>query len=352
MKQYEDAMENALVIANAWYEEHRNSNGNVNTNVMTSGIAIAELLKTQWPLTKDSITTRGGSQVKGMSGGLIKRVLAAHGEKRQFTAEGGRTSRGTLRIATELALNLSSVLGNYDLDNEHRTIVANKLQDFFVECIEKDFFNKERLKVTFNIEHSTANTVKTILETADLRSDHPTGAVAQHLVGAKLELRFPSLNIGRDQANAADQQTDRQGDFQIGDTAFHVTVAPSVKLIDRAKSNLQQGFRPVMLVREDKVTFTEDLFESEGIGEQVDVQSIESFVGTNIGEMASFTRSGIQTKTAMLIRRYNERIESAEPDKSLRIEEPSWMVEMLERAATDRQYGVLGADMAPLVSDY
>lgn len=171
--------------------------------------------------------------------------------------------------------------------------------------------------------------VADILDVAARRPDQQVGVVAQHLVGAKLELRFPTLQVGRDRANAADRQTRREGDFQLGNTAFHVTVAPSQKLVARARENLNDGFRPVMLVSEGKVPFARGLFESEGMQSRVGVQSIETFVGTNVEEMGGFEAQDIRAGAARLVRRYNERIDACEVDKSLMIKEPKWVVDVV-----------------------
>ncbi|WP_218958735.1 DUF4928 family protein [Eggerthella guodeyinii] len=337
MQLYEKASAAALEAASAWYESQRNEKGGVNTNVMTSGIAVAELLRTTFPLTAESVKTKKEGQVKGLSGGFIKQVLEKHGETRKFTVEGGRTSRGTLGLATSLALLVSAALEPFGLDDESRIAVADELETHFVNCIQQDYFNKKRLDVAVDFRKPVSGVVADILNAAKSRPDQATGAVAQHLVGAKLELRFPDKEIGRDRANAADQQTDRQGDFQLGTTAFHVTMAPSVKLADRARENLLHGFRPVMLVPEEKVSFAHGLFESEIMDDQVGVQSIETFVGTNIEEMGSFDTDAIKQGIVLLIRRYNERIAACESDQSLRIKEPAWMTTSL---GSPIEYGV------------
>ncbi|WP_371317518.1 DUF4928 family protein [Adlercreutzia rubneri] len=91
------------------------------------------------------------------------------------------------------------------------------------------------MKVDIDPNKPVSGIVADIRRTARSRSDKPAGIVAQHLVGAKLELRFPGLDIGRDKVNAAHQQTNRQGDFQLGNTAFHVKMSPMQKLIARAQ---------------------------------------------------------------------------------------------------------------------
>lgn len=314
-----------LEVARYWYESHRNAKGNVNTNVMTGGIAVAELLRDHFPLTGESIKSEKNSQVKGLSGRLVKTVLARFGEERKFTSEGGRTSRGTLVLATELAECITESIAPFDPTKEQREILADALQRYFVECVRSDYFDKKRIEVDIDCGKPVSAIVADILQAARVRADQQTGIVAQHLVGAKLELRFPKLEVGRDKANAADLQTDRQGDFQLGNTAFHVTVAPAAKLADRARENLRQGFRPVMLVPESSVQFAIGLFSSEGIGGKVAVQSIETFVGTNIEEMGSFESSAIRSGVARLVRQYNDRIRACEVDQSLQIEEPAWM---------------------------
>lgn len=334
MSQYDEAVDAALCAAKTWYESHRNKRGGVNTNVMTSGMAVAELLCDQFPLTNESIQSEKKSQVKGLSGALAKRVLAKYGETRKFTSEGGRTSRGTLEIATQLALALTEVLTPFELGVDARRGVGDSLQGYFVTCVQRDYFNKKRLEVSIDPNKPIAAIVSDVLDAARARSDQATGAVAQHLVGAKLELRFPDLDIGRDKASTADLQTNRQGDFQLGTTAFHVTVAPGAKLVDRARDNLLHGFRPIMLVPQLEVSFAIGLFKSEALDNRVGVQSIESFVGTNIEEMSLFDSRKIRMGIVQFLRRYNERIEACESDQSLRIEEPVWMTTVPDGSTT------------------
>lgn len=327
---FEDQLKATLITARDWYESHRNKKGGVNTNVMTSGIAVAELLRTQYPLDEKSVKSEKNSQVKGLSGKMIKNVLLKHSEDRAFTSEGGRTSRGTLVLATELSKALTKTLELFSPSDEEREFIADALQQYFVECVQVDYFDKKKIGVVIDYEKPVSAIVSDILASTKLRADLPAGVVAQHLVGAKLELRFPQLEVGRDKANAADQQTNRQGDFQLGTTAFHVTVAPSAKLADRARENIRQGYRPIMLVPEVSVSFALGLFKSEGLADRVGVQSIESFVGTNIEEIAEFSSGAIRIGVARLIRKYNERIKECEVDQSLGIEEPAWMISLLD----------------------
>lgn len=320
--------ERALEASADWYESKRSKSGSINTNVMCVGLAIAELLKNNFPLTEEIVKTDEGSQVRGLSGAMVSRILKEHGEEQEFTSEGGRTSRGSLPMAQEFAALLNN-LSEGDICDEARANMARTLESYFVRRIQIDYFAKQRMKVEIDPSKPASSIISDILHIAKNRPDQPTGIVAQHLVGAKLELRFPDAEIGRDKANAADQQTNRQGDFQLGDTAFHVTISPAAKLIARAQENIREGYRPVMLVPYDKVQFTVGLFESEGLGQRVNVHGIESFVGMNVEEMGEFNTADIRTGIAHLIRRYNERIHACETDKSLMITEPEWLIRIV-----------------------
>ena len=334
----------ALAAAMDWYEGKRSKSGNVNTNVMCVGLAVAELLKEHFPLTDEIVKSDKGSQVRGLSGSMVSRVLKEHGEEQEFTSEGGRTSRGSLPTAQELASALNSLFAD-GLDEADRKDVAGTLQSYFVARIQADYFAKQRMKVELDPGKPVSGIVADVLQAAKNRPDQPTGTVAQHLVGAKLELRFPNMEVGRDKANAADQQTNRQGDFQLGSTAFHIIMSPMPKLVARAQENIREGYRPVMLVPFDKVQFATGLFEAEGLSQRVAVQSIESFVGTNIEEMGEFDADDIRTGIAHLIRRYNERIFACETDKSLMVEEPEWLVGIVgEWGASEAWYGFVSLD--------
>ncbi|KUJ66669.1 hypothetical protein ACZ90_34195 [Streptomyces albus subsp. albus] len=60
-----------------------------------------------------------------------------------------------------------------------------------------------------------------------------------------------------------------------------------------------------------------------GFHKKVAVQSIEDFVGTNIEEVAGFAHTEIKAQLRKLLELYNERIDVAEADKSLKIEIPT-----------------------------
>jgi hypothetical protein len=60
----------------------------------------------------------------------------------------------------------------------------------------------------------------------------------------------------------------------------------------------------------------------ERIGTRVAVESIESFVGQNVEEMAAFSQAVLSAKFYQLLVTYNERVDAIEVDKSVMIEIP------------------------------
>jgi hypothetical protein len=101
-------------------------------------------------------------------------------------------------------------------------------------------------------------------------------------------------------------------------------MSPGEKVFsERCAGNLKNGFRRRVLVPENAVTAASQIARLTGLHKQVAVQSIEDFVGTNIGEVAGFTKDEIKTQLRKLLEIYNERIDVAEADKSLKIEIPT-----------------------------
>lgn len=317
-----------LAAAKSWYEGERAKSGSINTNVMNAGLIVSRMLADGMPITDERLYSEGKSQVRGLSGSTISKILEQHGETRLFTREGGRTSRGTIFLAAAFrdVLNSTHALVSEPIDEK---LISNQLEAFFTQCVRLDYFDKQRITVELDYSKPVSSVVSDILKAAAERSDKPTGAVLQHLIGAKLQLRFPGVQIGNDRANAADLHTDREGDFQVGTTAFHVTTAPMEKLISRCAENKRAGYRPVILTLESKVIAARQMADNVGMSEQIAVQAAETFIGNNIEEIAIYDGDKIREGLARLIRTYNARINAIEIDKSLMIDEPRWIVNIL-----------------------
>ena len=80
-----------------------------------------------------------------------------------------------------------------------------------------------------------------------------------------------------------------------------------------------------------KVQAAKQMADNAGIAEDISVQSAEVFIGTNIEEIAIYDGDKIREGIANLISTYNDRISAVEVDKSLMIELPRWVSELLSK---------------------
>ena len=302
----------------AWYDGLKRVSGEFPARGTIAGaLVVLEKLKEDFDLDIDAHTAPGGSQIRGASGGAVRGILARFGETRRFVAEGGRTNRGLRGDIASMLTTLADAGLDTLCDNQRNTIL-NDLQGFLVEKVH-EFYLRQRLKLSYDPSKSARQAVGEILSNA--RDIGKGGQVAQYLVGAKLQMRFPNDQIGNESYSTADEQLGRPGDFLIGDTAFHVTVAPMSGVYDRCKQNLDDGYRTFLLIPEDSMIGARQNAEAIAPG-KIAVESIESFVGQNIEELASFSRNKITNGFSSLLHIYNERVDAVETDKSVLVEIP------------------------------
>jgi len=314
------ATKKALETLKAWAESEEYKEPKtveVQRYAVCAGLAVCEHAKTSFPLHKaDYLTDK--NQVK-TGGPFIQNILARFGIEKTYASEGGRTTRGTVPAARALVERLNEHQEIGKLPPEDREALFNTLQEWLVERV-KDFFGRQRLEVDFDFSDSATNFIAKILATAKERNQ--SGAIAQHLVGAKLALRFPEMAIENHNYTTADRQLGRKGDFEIQDTIFHVTVAPAEALMNKIKSNLAENYRVVLITSSDKRDASSQLAEVAGVFSRIAIYPLETFVAQNIDELASFSRASFLTTFAALLRKYNERVDAIEADKSLLISIP------------------------------
>ena len=307
----------ALDELKEWYAGYRQTPGSEpDTYVICAGLAVLERARESFPLEEKDYKTPK-NQVR-TSGRLIQSILARFGEERRFTSEGGRTTRGTVPAADALVQRLNALESLSKLSTEERGESIHELQAWMTDRV-RDYFARQRLEVEVNPIKPSFQTVSDILDAAPVGK---RGAIAQHLVGAKLAIRFPNLTVDNFSHTAADQQLGRPGDFQIGDTAFHVTMAPTSEVVERCRENLRNGYRPCLLVPERRIQAARQLAENVDASADISIVAIESFVGQNIEEMGQFSQNEIAVNFRQLLQTYNERVAAAEPDPSLLVKLP------------------------------
>ncbi len=259
----------------------------------------------------------GSDQLRNASRQNVQKILARFGEERILLQEGGRTNRGLMKNLQPLLKALSDA-GMGDLALEDRELEIGNMHSFLVAKA-KDIFNAEMISFDYRPGMTSREIVGMILESA--RKRRKTGEVAEYLIGAKLALRFPNYGIRNSAASSADRQSDEQGDFQINDCVFHVSVAPNRGHYDKCKRNLADGLRVFLLVPDEILAGARQISDLETAG-RVSVEAIESFVSQNIEELSDFAGDRVAQNMKLLLVKYNERVAEVETDLSLEIRIP------------------------------
>lgn len=178
---------------------------------------------------------------------------------------------------------------------------------------------KKSLKFEYDPAKSTWHTIKELIEIG--RETGNEGPMAHHLVGANLELQFPEVDVLTRPYSSADDQIGQPGDFQIGDTAFHITVSPMAAVYDKCKKNIADGLRVYLLVPDRNLIGSRQNAEGLMPG-RITVKSLEDFISQNIEELSFFNNHHLITGLRSLLEIYNKRVDAVENDKSLLIEIP------------------------------
>lgn len=285
---------------------------------IAAALIVLERLRDDCDLRMTRHVAAGGAQIAGMSLASLQKILSRYGENRPFPSEGGRTNRGNNR-PIETMLTVLSDHGLCKRPAGERDQLIDDLQAFLVKQLDT-YYTLERIAFGFDPHKPTKAIVGQILEEASKRKS--AGIVAQHLVGAKLACRFPSIEIANYSASAADNPGGRAGDFVVNDTAFHVTVAPTPGHLDRCRANLDQGLASYLLVVNASLQKAHVLAELAGLADRISVESVESFVSHNIAELSTFATSNSASTWATLVHKYNTRVREAETDQSLLLQIP------------------------------
>ena len=303
----------------AWFAESCGPDGEIEQFNLCAALAVLERMRHTYPLLPtDYITPKG--QVRGLGGPSIARILARHGERRPYLSEGGRTTRGSRPSAEALVHRFNNAVYQAAPDM-NRNPTLDILQQWIVRKIQETYLDRQRLKVDLNSRDPFRVVVKHILDAAS--EVGKMGPVAQHLVGAKLQIRFPTLEVPNYSATTADAQLGRHGDFEIDQTVFHVTVAPADPLFQKCESNRRLGYRVVVLVPNAKREAALQLADVKGLREAIDIFGLEDFLGQNLGEVGQFSEDRIAATWRELLETYNQRVRQVEPDSGLLIEIPA-----------------------------
>ena len=278
---------------------------------------ILDRLSRDFDLNPQAHKTPSQGQIKGASGKAASKILARFGEHRPFPNEGGRTNRGNIKAAERL-LSALAESGIGRLSKVERNRVLQQLLEFVVDRV-RDYQSRQRLKIVYDPTKTTECFFRDLLAAA--RQKGKEGPVAQYLVGAKLQLRFPGISVDNNSYSTADEQLGRVGDFLLGNTAFHVTVAPATGVYAKCCRNLDEGLRVYLLVSRRRLAAALEHAEMTA-ADRIMVLPLEAFLAQNIDELTGFVGSVTSQQLRTLLEACNSRVDEVETDKSMLIEIP------------------------------
>lgn len=268
------------------------------------------------PYSPDDFLTPQGGQVAGLGGAAVQAILADHGISRVLAEEGGRTSRGSINRMRSYVDFLNGLAQDGLLDFE-------AIERWWIERVQ-EFFASQPFKLKVDSSRSLRSIVEDLIEAAFARQREcpgtmVAGAVLQHLVGAKLELALPDAEVKHNGFAVADAPGDRKGDFLIGDTAIHVTTAPSEALVRKCCANLAANLRPLIITTQAGAGGAAALAKNADVADRIEILEVEQFVATNVLEWSGFQLAQRPVTVRGLIDCYNRIIADCETDPSLKI---------------------------------
>jgi hypothetical protein len=145
-------------------------------------------------------------------------------------------------------------------------------------------------------------------------------AVMLHLVGAKLEMLYPDLEILHSCYPVNGSRPSEAGDFVVGDHAVHVGTAPCEALLEKCASNLKHGLRPLVISSIEGIGMAGRLASSHGLQKRIDMLDIDQFLVTDVLGWTGFDGGRRRAALEDLITRFNRIASECENDLSLKIE--------------------------------
>lgn len=271
----------------------------------------------EFPLNSDDFKTEKEGQVAGLGGGNLKKILKDHGITQQLSAEGGRTSRGSMGLMIKYVDFLNA-------RNAEDSVDFTAAEAFWAEQV-REYFRNQPFVLTADTSKTIGSNLDELFEQAKKRQKQNPGTqylgtVLQHLVAAKLCLIMPEGSFEIHGASVADAPTARSGDFVINKTIIHCTTSVGDLLLNKCKSNINSGYRPVIITVFERVQTALNQIEDAGLAGRVEVWDIQQFLSSNVHEHGLFDEDKQNAKLGAIIENYNQIIMEKETDPSLRIE--------------------------------
>lgn len=292
-------------------------------NIVTKGplsvvIQFTRMVKGKgFPLNPNDFKTEKEGQVSGLGGGNLKKILKEHGITQLLSSEGGRTSRGSMGLMIKYV----DFLNEW---NAEETVDLEVVEAFWADQV-REYFSNQPFVLAADTSKTIGANLDELFEQAKKRQrQNPgtqyLGTVLQHLVAAKLCLILPEGSFEIHGAAVADAPTARSGDFVINKTIIHCTTSVGDLLINKCKTNLDSGYRPVIITIYERVQTALNQIEDAGLAGRIEVWDIQQFLSSNVHEHSLFDEGKQNATLGAIIENYNTIVRDKETDPSLRIE--------------------------------
>lgn len=272
--------------AKSFCDEYMTKGGRLVAGRLQAALALLERLRTHSSTRLEDHTTTGRASV------ISHESFAAQAMKRHalvpLNRNSGRRSSNLPDWGQPL-LDLCRSLGFPKNTANSIDLIQNEIASHLRQILDEG-------AIEVQVHNRSAEAViADILDKADLRGR--AGAVAQYLVGAKLKLRFPLIEIPVRQFNQRDTDQ-RPADYQISNAAIEVALGtPDPKHLDQVRNILDSApdKEVWLLVRAHRLlSWTNEVslaFTTKSTRHRIVVNSVESFVGQNITELSNFSSS-------------------------------------------------------------
>ena len=270
-----------------------------------------------FPLNPDEFKTEKEGQVAGLGGGNLKKILKDYGITQLLSSEGGRTSRGSMGLMIKYVAFLN-------VCNEETAVDLTAAEAFWAEQV-REYFRNQPFILAADTSKTIGSNLDELFEQAKKRQrQNPgtqyLGTVLQHLVAAKLCMIMPEGSFEIHGVSVADAPTSRSGDFVINKTIIHCTTSVGDLLINKCRTNINSGYRPVIITIFERVQTALNQIEDAGLAGRVEVWDVQQFLSSNVHEHSLFDDDKRNATLGVIIENYNKIVHEKETDPSLRIE--------------------------------
>lgn len=311
--------ENPLLkpIRDSFLHKRSQKTGLVSPNWLLAVLVVLDFLRqTNLPVPEDDIYTYDFS-LKKSRGKAIVSLLEKYGfPPNPGISREGVTTRGApgFRILRDVGFGLA--IAGVDQDSR------NLLLDAAVELVRTEmirFLGRDPISLPEHRLGSVGLFVQSLLEAVENRSN---GRVEQAIVGAKLQLRFPEIEVPNERAFAGDRQTGRDCDFEVGELRVIVSVSPKPQHFDVVRQLVDCGKEVVLVVSEKHLRSATGHIMKWKLPDPPQVASVYGYIKSNLTEISVAKQISKSEMCQKLIVEYNRRVE-VENDPSLRVVLPT-----------------------------